>query len=359
LIKQENKHRNIKDALASAKQRIANLEKERTAALKEKEANTSRKTELKNELADRQKELALMTEKVDGANQAVDKVRQQYQALRSRMQNLNESIYQTRHKRDLLADKIKGAELEQSKYLAREQEIRSVLSEKYEQQLPDKITAELPAEAEAAQKVQRLKRRIEKIGMVNMAVKDEYESEARRLEFLTDQRNDLLESEATLQDVIAQIDTIARQQYTEIFAKIKKNFKHTFAIFFDGGDADLKLVGDEDPLEANIEIFACPSGKRMQSLKMLSAGEKALTAIALLFGIYQVKPSPFCILDEVDAPLDDKNTQRFTNVIKTFAQETQFIIVTHNKLTMNVADSLYGVTMGEQGVSQIVSVKLD
>ncbi len=359
LIKQENKYRNIKDSLAAADKRVTQLEKERAAALQEKEDDLSKKTEVEHQLAENHKKLSASTHKVDQASANLEKVRRQYQSLRAQMQNLNETIYQSRHTRDILADKIKRAELEQSKYIAREQEIRSVLSEKYEQTLPEKIEGELPSEEAAQQKVQRLKRRIEKIGMVNMAVKDEYETEADRLGFLEEQRDDLLESETTLQQVISQIDKIARQQYTEIFAKIKQNFKRTFAIFFDGGDADLKLVGDEDPLEANIEIFACPSGKRMQSLKMLSAGEKALTAIALLFGIYQVKPSPFCILDEVDAPLDDKNTQRFTNVIKTFAQETQFIMVTHNKLTMNVADSLYGVTMGEQGVSQIVSVKLD
>ena len=130
-------------------------------------------------------------------------------------------------------------------------------------------------------------------------------------------------------------------------------------MFFDGGESDINLIGDNDPLDADIEIFAKPPGKHTRNLRMLSSGEKSLTAISLLFAIYLVKPSPFCILDEVDAPLDDNNILKFTNVLQKFSKNTQFIIVTHNKLTMESAQSLYGVTMQKSGVSKIVSVKLD
>ncbi len=231
--------------------------------------------------------------------------------------------------------------------------------EKYGKEILQEIPENLPEINNVVIQIEKLKKKLESIGMVNLAVKDEYEEEAERLKFLTDQRDDLLESEETLRNVIAQIDDIAREKYMDVFHKICDNFKQIFNIFFKGGTADIRLVGDGDPLDANIEIFACPGGKKMLSLRMLSAGEKTLTAIALLFGIYQVKPSPFCILDEVDAPLDDSNTKRFTKLLKTFADKTQFIIVTHNKVTMSEADSLYGITMGEKGVSQIVSVKLD
>ena len=132
----------------------------------------------------------------------------------------------------------------------------------------------------------------------------------------------------------------------------------TYSSFFDGGKGHLRLIGEDDPLDAEIEIIAQPPGKKTQTLRMLSAGEKALTAIALLFAIYLVKPSPFCILDEVDAPLDDKNIVKFTKVLKEFSNKTQFIIVTHNKLTMVKADFMYGITQQEEGVSKIVSVKL-
>jgi chromosome segregation protein len=192
-----------------------------------------------------------------------------------------------------------------------------------------------------------------------MAAADEYEEESKRLEFLTDQRGDLLDAEESLVVTINKVDSQAREQFRETYDQIRYHFKQTFSLFFAGGEGDLRLIGDPDPLEANIEIYAQPPGKKSRSLRSLSAGEKALTAIALLFAIYQVKPSPFCILDEVDAPLDDTNINKFISVIHQFARETQFIVVTHNKLTMERADFLYGVTMKEEGLSTIVSVALN
>ncbi|HIN96452.1 MAG TPA: chromosome segregation protein SMC, partial [Candidatus Marinimicrobia bacterium] len=155
------------------------------------------------------------------------------------------------------------------------------------------------------------------------------------------------------------IDKVARNQFQDTFDQIKLNFEKLFVLFFEGGKASLELTGDPDPLEADIAIRAQPPGKRNQNLRMLSAGEKSLTAIALLFSIYQYKPSPYCILDEVDAPLDDMNIKKFTRVLKKFSEETQFIIVTHNKLTMEAANYLYGVTMENKGVSKLVSVRFE
>jgi len=146
--------------------------------------------------------------------------------------------------------------------------------------------------------------------------------------------------------------------FREVFEEIRQKFRATYARFFPGGEADLILQADVDPLESTIEISARPKGKRLQSINLLSGGEKALTAIALLFAIYQVKPSPFCILDEVDAPLDDANIDRFLDVLREFAAYTQFIMVTHNKLSMAAADIMHGVTMPEEGVSQLVSVQM-
>ena len=141
--------------------------------------------------------------------------------------------------------------------------------------------------------------------------------------------------------------------------KIEQNFKMVFQRFFENGEGALKLEENDDPLEANIEIMVRPKGKRMQTISLLSGGEKALTAISLLFSIYLVKPSPFCILDEVDAPLDDVNISRFTQALKEFSENTQFIVVTHNKRTMESADTLFGVTMEEEGLSKLVSVKFN
>ncbi len=192
-----------------------------------------------------------------------------------------------------------------------------------------------------------------------MAVKDEHEVETERLELLTDQKADLIESEENLRETIQKIDQEARKLFTETFDQIKINFEKLFSMFFEGGKGSLSLVGDPDPLEADIAINAQPPGKKNNSLRMLSAGEKSLTAIALLFSIYQYKPSPYCILDEVDAPLDDVNIRKFTKVLEAFSEETQFIVVTHNKLTMEAANYLFGVTMEQKGVSKLVSVKFD
>ncbi len=211
---------------------------------------------------------------------------------------------------------------------------------------------------ELISEIKSLERSIDRIGPINMAIKEEHERENERLIFIKNQVNDLVESEKKLIQTIRRIDDEARTKFTETFNQIKKNFKITFRRFFDGGEGDIKIDEEFDPLEADIEIIAKPPGKRTQSLKMLSAGEKALTAISLLFAIYLVKPSPFCILDEVDAPLDDRNIKKYTKVLREFAQNTQFIIVTHNKLTMESADYLYGVTQEEEGVSKLVSVKL-
>jgi len=203
-----------------------------------------------------------------------------------------------------------------------------------------------------------LKNKIRSLGPVNSLAFQEYEEEKKRLEFLTEQRNDLIESEKELIQVIEEINQTAQKQFLDTFEKIRQNFIETFRTLFDPGDeADLKLEEGVDPLEARIEIIAKPKGKRPTSIDLLSQGEKTLTAIALLFAIYLVKPSPFCILDEVDAPLDDANIKRFIRLVNKFSENTQFIIVTHNKLTMEAAQTLYGVTMEEEGVSKIVAVR--
>jgi chromosome segregation protein len=207
--------------------------------------------------------------------------------------------------------------------------------------------------------VQDMRRRLTSMGNVNFLALEEHEREAERLEFLTKQLSDLIDSERTLQETIAEINRTAREQFTNTFIRIRENFVRLFKVLFTEDDeADLQMLEDEDPLECRIEITAKPRGKRPHSIEMLSGGEKTLTAIALLFSIYLVKPSPFCILDEVDAPLDDANIDRYLNLIKSFSKETQFLMITHNKKTMEAADTLYGVTMEEPAVSKLVSVRL-
>ena len=177
--------------------------------------------------------------------------------------------------------------------------------------------------------------------------------------FLTAQRADVVASIERLRTTIREINQTSSARFTVTFEEVNRSFGALFQRLFRGGEAEMRLLDDEDPLEAGIEIVARPPGKRLQNIMLLSGGEKALTAIALLFALFQTKPSPFCILDEVDAPLDDVNTLRFIELLAAMAADTQFIVITHNKLTMEAAGTLYGVTMEEKGVSKLVAVEID
>ena len=207
------------------------------------------------------------------------------------------------------------------------------------------------------EKSKKITQRLQSLGNVNFLALEEYEKEHERFEFLKSQLADLSEAEHSLQDTMTEINQTAQQRFHDTFEQIRVHFKHLFSVLFSGsGQADIHL-GEGDPLECSIEISAKPPGKRPQSIELLSAGEKTLTAIALLFAIYLVKPSPFCILDEVDAPLDDANIDRYLQLIRSFSDKTQFLMITHNKKTMEAADTLYGITQEEEGVSKVVSVR--
>jgi chromosome segregation protein len=221
--------------------------------------------------------------------------------------------------------------------------------------------ADDPFEIETARDdVRQLKEKIRSLGAVNFAAFDEFQKEKERHDFIVSQRDDLVEAEKTLVSTIEEINATAQREFLSTFGKIRENFITTFkGLFEEGDECDLKLEEGVDPLEARVEIIAKPRGKRPTSIDLLSGGEKTLTAIALLFAIYLVKPSPFCILDEVDAPLDDSNIDRFSRIIRKFADNTQFIVVTHNKRTMESANAMYGVTMEEQGISKLVSVRFN
>jgi chromosome segregation protein len=200
---------------------------------------------------------------------------------------------------------------------------------------------------------------IERLGPINMLAMEEYDEESARLDFLTTQRDDLVKARNDLQQAIREINRTAKDLFNETFNAIRMNFQTTFQALFEGGECDLRLEDGEDPLESPIDISASPRGKRTQRIHLLSGGERALTALALLFAIYLVKPSPFCVLDEVDAPLDEANIVRFLGMLQRFKERTQFVIITHHPRTMEAADWLYGVTMEEPGISSIVGVKLD
>jgi len=211
--------------------------------------------------------------------------------------------------------------------------------------------------AQLNQEYQELKDKIEAMGPVNMMALEEYQECEQRFQFLTTQRQDLLDSIEDTSAAIKEIDQVSREQFREAFTAINANFQESFKTLFGGGHGEMKLLDEQDELESGIEIIAQPPGKRLQNVLLLSGGEKALTAIALLLGIFKFQPSPFCVLDEVDAPLDEINTGRYAEMIKSMSAGTQFLLITHSKRTMEAADTLYGVTMQEAGVSKIVSVQ--
>jgi len=208
-----------------------------------------------------------------------------------------------------------------------------------------------------AAQVESLQQRIDEMGPVNLVAIEEYEETEQRHQFLTQQNDDLVNAKAQLLEIINRINTQTRQMFLETFEKIRDNFRLMFVDVFGGGKADLILADANDVLESGIDIVARPPGKQLQGISLLSGGEQTMVAVSLLFSIYQVKPSPFCVLDELDAPLDESNINRFVKVLQRFIHHSQFVVITHNKRTIGMADVLYGVTMEEHGVSKIVSVK--
>ncbi|MEW6325141.1 MAG: chromosome segregation protein SMC [Nitrospirota bacterium] len=229
---------------------------------------------------------------------------------------------------------------------------------------PDAALADAPplpeaGEADAEQQIAALKAKREQMGPVNPAAIEEYEELRQRYDFLTKQEADLTQSIEDLRAAIGKINRTTKTLFLDTFAQLNQKFGELYGQFFEGGQASLTLLDEENPLESGIEIMAQPPGKRLRTIQLLSGGEKALTAIALLMASFLIAPSPFCLLDEIDAPLDEENIRRFTTVLRRMVGQTQFLVVTHNKRTMEIADQLYGVTMEEPGISKIIGVRLE
>ena len=271
------------------------------------------------------------------------------------METIRAKLDSDKFSKDDLFYEIKEAEMKIAESNLKKSQIMQTMVEKFGKDIKLKSLKEYNI-SDMVFRVEKIKRSIESIGPINWAVKDEHEEKSARLDNLLNQKSDLIDAENNLKEAIKKIDNVAQEQFFETYNKVRDNFETMFTVFFNGGKGSLELSDPDDPLNSDINIFAQPPGKRNNSLKMLSAGEKSLTAIALLFSIYQYKPSPFCILDEIDAPLDDINIKKFTDVIKDYSKTTQFIMVTHNKLTMESADCIYGVTAEKQGISKLMSI---
>ena len=294
-------------------------------------------------------------DKINNSNLELENKENEVNKAFIKMESIRAKLDSDKFSKDDLFYEIKEAEMKIAESKIKKTQIEQNIVEKFGSNVKLKKLKEYNI-SDMVFRVEKIKRSIDSIGPINWAVKDEYEEKSSRLNNLLEQKSDLIDAENNLKEAIKKIDNVAQKQFLDTYDKIKENFETMFTVFFNGGKGSIELSDPSDPLNSDINIFAQPPGKRNNSLKMLSAGEKSLTAIALLFSIYQYKPSPFCILDEIDAPLDDINIKKFTDVIKDYSKTTQFIMVTHNKLTMESADCIYGVTAEKQGISKLMSI---
>ena len=294
-------------------------------------------------------------DKINANNLELEKKENDVNKAFIKMESIRAKLDSDKFSKDDLFYEIKEAEMKIAESKIKKNQIEQSFIEKFGSDVKLKHLKEYNI-SDMVFRIEKIKRSIDSIGPINWAVKDEHEEKSARLNNLLDQKSDLIDAENNLKEAIKKIDSVAQEQFLKTYNKVKENFETMFTVFFNGGKGSIELSDGNDPLNSDINIFAQPPGKRNNSLKMLSAGEKSLTAIALLFSIYQYKPSPFCILDEIDAPLDDINIKKFTEVIKDYSKTTQFIMVTHNKLTMESADCIYGVTAEKQGISKLMSI---
>ncbi|MDA1081252.1 MAG: chromosome segregation protein SMC [Gemmatimonadetes bacterium] len=261
-----------------------------------------------------------------------------------------------------VADDLHHAELRHTDLSGRRTAIRGRLETEWRRPLDDLFATYTPVEADddaLRAEADALRAQVEAMGPVNPLAIEEHAEEQKRLELIETQRNDIMQARESLRQAIREIDTTAREMFLKTFEEVRAHFRHIFQTLFGGGECDLRLENAETPLDCDIEIHASPRGKKTQRIHLLSSGERALVALSLLFGIFLTKPSPFCLLDEVDAPLDDQNIGRFVRMLNEFKKNTQFIVITHNpRTTTEASDAVYGVTMQEPGVSSLVSVRM-
>ena len=358
MVNIESKNDNIVYKSNSAKEQIKTIEKTQSEIIEEEKKMILLKKEYSQNIENGEKKLTETNAELQKQKSIIDLKQSVFRETYDSIDKIQTKIKLEQKDRESILENLKLSEFKLNELKQKIEIVREQIKERYDTSIPKKLIVD-HAEDELSYQVDKIQRSLDNIGPVNMAVQDEYNEDSERLSHLRKQRDDLVESEENLRETIQKIDRIARKKFQETFKLISKNYEKLFNLFFEGGYGALRLVGDPDPLEADIVIDAQPPGKKNTSLRLLSSGEKALTAISLLFSIYQVKPSPYCILDEVDAPLDDINIHKFTKVLKQFADETQFIVVTHNKLTMEIANHMYGVTQERKGVSKLVSVSFD
>ena len=327
---------NASHAKEDAKKKQNDIEEIEKTILASDSANTKLDDELKESIAKKE----AMSEEYKGFFQKQEEISK-------RQGELDKEIFRLNSQRE----KLQEAHEYQTNYMWDEYELTPHAASELRNDAYDDSTS-------LRKLISSVKDEIRKLGDVNVNAIEEYKEVSKRYEELKTQHDDIVEAEQVLMGIIEELDTGMRTQFAEKFAEIQREFDSTFKQLFGGGHGSLELVEDEDILECGIRIIAQPPGKKLQNMMQLSGGEKALTAIALLFAIQSLKPSPFCLLDEIEAALDDSNVDRFAKYLHNLTKNTQFIVITHRRGTMGAADRLYGITMQEKGVSTLVSVNL-
>jgi chromosome segregation protein len=318
-----------------------------------------RRGDLEAAIARSQEELQDALEERAAAEEGVLEEQERLDLHRQEIRLLEESIAGHRERHDEVRSEVEELRITQASQRQDAEHLAFLFREELRAEPPETPGEPRADLAELEAELARTKAALERLGPVNVLAVQEHDEQEQRYEFLTTQRADVAASVDSLKRTIKEINEASSERFNASFQEVNHHFGETFSRLFRGGEAEMRLMDEEDVLESGIEILARPPGKRLQNLMLMSGGEKALTAIALLFALFRTKPSPLCILDEVDAPLDDVNTTRFIDLLTEMAETTQLIMITHNKLTMEVASRLYGVTMEEKGVSKLVSVELE
>ncbi len=354
----EERRRSLAATQARIQQQIEESEGRLRAATEREAAAAGRIGELTAETARLQEEAARLTEESAAVAARLSAARDELAACRGRLKEAEAGLEELRVQLSTVQGRRNEAEVERARLETQLQHLESDCREQFGVGLLEALEGVALEGEEASQiasRYEQLRRRLDAFGPINMAALKDYQEAEERRQFLADQRADLEKSIADTTQAIQELNRRSREQFSEAFAQVNRNFQEVFQKLFGGGECGMRLLDEEDVLECGVDIYAQPPGKKLQNIMLLSGGEKALTVFALLVAVFMYRPSRFCVLDEVDAPLDDGNVQRFGELIRSMSEHTQFIVVTHNKRTMEQAHALYGVTMEEPGVSKVVS----
>ena len=357
----EEGQKTLADAAARLRKQVGS-EKARLERLAAHEAEARKRLEELSQATEAaREELAQLVARSKTLTDAVHDVRERHEQITLDLEQLEVSVRALRGDLDVASTQLGEVDLALRENELERRHLEEDVAARCDVALRDVLVdyhTRKVADEDARARRKELRRLVSRMGDVNLGAIDEYERVKERHAYLSGQREDLQEAVDRLQEAIDRIDRETRQRFRETFDKVNEKFQQVFPRLFDGGRAELRLTDPDDLLSTGVEIHAQPPGKQLRSLELLSGGEKALTATSLIFAVFLIKPSPFCILDEVDAPLDDANVVRFCGLVRALSERTQFIIITHNKITMELADRLYGVTMEQRGISKLVAVNM-